>query len=226
MVRRMDRFLPAYGALLTLRLTFALAPGYIHPDEFFQSVEPAAALIFNAPVWLPWEFSDPAIVAPIRSWVAPLLNCGPAMLLVRCLAGTNAPPAGWSLLMAVRVLMCVGSLAQDATVAMLCARHGWPVRRTLLVLASAWPTLVFASRPFSNSLEVLAVCAALLLALPEPVHHTTCSSPPPLRTDEGAPANAHSARLRLRPQSPPRRGRRRRGARLHRGVRRRLGGAR
>jgi len=110
------------------------------------------------------------------------------MLLLRCFAGST-PPAGWSLLLAVRLALCFGSLAQDALVALVCIRHGWPVRHTLLVLASAWPTLVFASRPFSNSLEVIAVCAALLLALPEPARRARRRSPPLLRVDEGPDAH-------------------------------------
>ncbi len=32
--------------------------GYVHPDEFFQSPEPAAQLVFGFETFTPWEFSE------------------------------------------------------------------------------------------------------------------------------------------------------------------------
>ena len=51
------------------RLIGALGPGYIHPDEIFQSQEVLAALIFRYDAVVPWEFEDCA--RPARSFVPP-----------------------------------------------------------------------------------------------------------------------------------------------------------
>ncbi|KAG2181052.1 hypothetical protein INT43_008634 [Umbelopsis isabellina] len=62
-----------YGLLIAIRLLFSLLPGYIQPDEFFQSPEIMAGSVFDLEVFTPWEF-DPA--APARSIVPPLLTTG------------------------------------------------------------------------------------------------------------------------------------------------------
>eukprot|EP00966_Prymnesium_polylepis_P083648 1937223-Prymnesium_polylepis.1 len=46
-------FAGLYALLLALRVALVAAPGYVHPDEFFQSAEPAAWLLGRAaaPPW-------------------------------------------------------------------------------------------------------------------------------------------------------------------------------
>ena len=106
---------------------------------------------------------------PIRSWAAPLVSCGPGLLLVLPLLGAAMPQSpAHAVVLSVRIPLLLASLALDAAAATLCRRHGWPVRRTLRVLASAWPLLTYALRPFSNTLELHCLAAALLLALPPP----------------------------------------------------------
>lgn len=45
-------------ALLLLRLLVALSPSYIHPDEWFQSSEVAAAQLWSNRAFVPWEFAN------------------------------------------------------------------------------------------------------------------------------------------------------------------------
>ena len=45
-----------YGAFLGLRFALVLAPGYIHPDAFFQCVDIAARDVAGADVFVPWEW--------------------------------------------------------------------------------------------------------------------------------------------------------------------------
>jgi GPI mannosyltransferase 4 len=42
--------------LLILRVAFVIQPGYVHPDEFFQSSEVAARSVFHFDTFVPWEF--------------------------------------------------------------------------------------------------------------------------------------------------------------------------
>ncbi|VEL32177.1 unnamed protein product [Protopolystoma xenopodis] len=55
-----------FSLLLPLRLSpvWLLQPGYLHPDEFFQSVEVAAEDIFGVETFRAWEFRGDK---PIRS---------------------------------------------------------------------------------------------------------------------------------------------------------------
>lgn len=45
-----------YGALLWVRWIASSTPGYVHPDEYFQSPEITANAILNIDSYIPWEF--------------------------------------------------------------------------------------------------------------------------------------------------------------------------
>ncbi|KAG9061915.1 alpha 1,2 mannosyltransferase [Linnemannia hyalina] len=57
-----------YLVFLAFRLFIALSPGYIHPDEFFQSAEITAGNVFGLKVDIPWEY-QPEL--PCRSIIIP-----------------------------------------------------------------------------------------------------------------------------------------------------------
>jgi len=147
--------LSAYAALALLRLLLTLAPGYVHPDEFFQVVEPAASLV-GLRASLPWEFE---VERPIRSWLPATLAAWPLWPLCKWRA-----PGTFELLCAARLPSCLLSFAQDWAILSLCRAHGLPAAHHLLLHASAWPTLVFGSRTFTNALEAAALALALASA--------------------------------------------------------------
>ncbi|CAG8530195.1 33467_t:CDS:10 [Gigaspora margarita] len=62
-----------YIFLCFLRLICALSPGYIHPDEFFQSPEIMGGDVFGFEVFRPWEFEQ---YPQCRSIVIPALTIG------------------------------------------------------------------------------------------------------------------------------------------------------
>ncbi|XP_037076231.1 GPI mannosyltransferase 4-like [Pollicipes pollicipes] len=133
---------PFYVFLVLLRfLLCIIQTGYIHPDEFFQSLEPVAGALLSVNVTVPWEFSSRL---PIRSWSSLLLTSGLPVLLTR--------PAS---------AMALISLAVDASVAASARLLGHRPRRYLETLAASHVLLVFATRTFSNALE-LALFAVLL----------------------------------------------------------------
>lgn len=145
----------AYGALVALRVLLTLAPGYVHPDEFFQWMEPVASLTgFNAA--LPWEF-DASL--PLRSWLPPAAFSGPMLLLLRRYFGRPSSLVVYSM---ARLPLCIASFAQDIAITAVCRAHSIQAMPLLLLHASSWPTLVFGSRTFSNTLE--ATLSALSLA--------------------------------------------------------------
>lgn len=90
----MKREQTIYLSLLALRLLFAFAPGYIHPDEFFQNPEITAGEhptfknrtkliigdVFHIKTTRPWEYSSDT---PSRSIIVPYLTTGLPFLLLR-----------------------------------------------------------------------------------------------------------------------------------------------
>ena len=184
-----------YAALLVVRLLACLAPGYVHPDEYHQSVEVAAADVLGLEVDHPWEFTAKT---PARSALAPHLSAGWTYgawrLARRCwrLAGGVQKPAGFDLFdaedvvpavvfLAPRLGMFFLSLTLDAAAyscAESCSKSGTKSGAKTsgqtagadarIALASSWPVLVFAVRPFSNSLEACLLAVAALVTLARP----------------------------------------------------------
>ncbi|GAA6058994.1 hypothetical protein JCM10212_001704 [Sporobolomyces blumeae] len=155
-----------YASLIIVRIVIALTSfGTIHPDEHFQNPEVAASLVFDyaggagAPLRT-WEWQGDA---PCRS-VAPVwLSTGAAFRLVRAMLGPR--PSARALFAAQRIAMCLLSLVVDACI--------WETSRShlaLVLFASSPVTLTFLVRPFSNSLETLALALSLLFARRVYVH--------------------------------------------------------
>jgi phosphatidylinositol glycan class Z len=127
----------AYVALCLLRVLLIASPGYIHPDEFFQSGE-----VF-VPENRPWEFQPQhALRTPVLPW---LLYRVPQTLL--------------SVWWAPRVVALCLSFVVDWFVWVSTGRD----ETRLLLLASSWPMLVLQSRSFSNGIEAVCVAAIALL---------------------------------------------------------------
>ena len=123
--------------LCVARILLIASPGYIHPDEFFQSAE-----VFVSP---PWEFqSANALRTPVFPWV---MSHVPRMCF-RLWFSPRLLPLAVSFL--VDVFVWRSSLIPSVKQA------------RLLLLASSWPMLVLQSRSFSNGLESVCVAAISL----------------------------------------------------------------
>lgn len=163
--------------LYALRIALTLSPGYLHPDEFFQSLEPAAARLAGLDAAIPWEYESP----PVRSWLPVAVLTGLPIYLLRY--WTPFTPGAMALLAASRLPYCVASFAVDFALARVChhfsprTRGGDLLPPLLLLHASAWPTLVFGSRTFSNGIEAALFAVAIMLALtcrgPSRAHRTS-----------------------------------------------------
>lgn len=63
-----------------LHVAVAWLPGYIHPDEQLQALEPfLAGYVPRDKALVPWEFG----AAPTRSWL-PVCVCSPCVTVVSC----------------------------------------------------------------------------------------------------------------------------------------------
>ncbi|CAO1629590.1 unnamed protein product [Parajaminaea phylloscopi] len=152
-----------YAALIALRLALALqSTGYIHPDEYFQSAEPALSGLFGSSELVQtWEF-DPE--NPCRSMASIRLFNAPLLLFIKLFrtyyGSREAIPSASALLACQRLTCFAVSLAVDGAMYRLSPRD--VAKRSTLLWASSGACLVFATRPFSNSNETALLAISLL----------------------------------------------------------------
>ncbi len=173
-----------YWILLLVRFVFIFCFGYIHPDEFFQSPSVASSVVFggvnidnNSSNIIPWEFREGQ-----RCIVFPMIVSGIPFKLIEALL--NHAYWSYSMLLAPRLLLFLVSIVVDECVVRIIygtslnrANEGKsntlgkkidPVmlhqRYTVkLLYASLWPTLLFHTRTFSNTLEAFVLVWLVML---------------------------------------------------------------
>ncbi|CAG8480146.1 5028_t:CDS:10 [Ambispora leptoticha] len=138
-----------YTLLCLMRLGCSLLPGYVHPDEFFQSPEIMAGDVLGYEVYRPWEFNEHL---PSRSIFIPLVLLLPFDLIVH----------KWS----------INSFGEDDyaayNIAYLYQKNGITTSdptQALFLVAFSHVLLIFHTRPFSNAVEsiILALCFYIYL---------------------------------------------------------------
>ncbi|KAE8842296.1 hypothetical protein PTNB73_00351 [Pyrenophora teres f. teres] len=100
-----------YFLLILVRVYFALAPSYLHPDENFQGPEVIAGRVFSYPVHETWEFTSHH---PIRSTFPLWLAYGWPMYILRWLWEGNGHDVSPSLVYwTLRILMLALSVVLE-----------------------------------------------------------------------------------------------------------------
>ena len=160
----LDRVVPSIHmalivALIALRVACAFAPGYVHPDEWFQSNEVTASDVFGHSTRVPWEYAGD--VAPARSVVSAYLSSGVAYAACALLGIEGSARV---VTYAPRVTTCVASCVVDLSVRACAREMGVDARRAGWFVASSWVTLVLLVRPFSNAWETFTLAACALAA--------------------------------------------------------------
>lgn len=146
---------------LVFRFLWVLYPqtGYIHPDEFFQSPEIVAGDVFGFQTLRTWEFNA---TLPIRSILLPYIVTGlPFAILHKLHTVTMLPLNTWVLAVAPRLVLCCLSTVIDVCAYKISCLLQVDPASVLAVIGTSYVTLVFHTRPFSNTLE--SVLFALLL---------------------------------------------------------------
>ena len=180
----MSRFSPSrliYYSLLIFRLLVGpFLLGYIHPDEFFQGGQ---ELFFGCPPTIPWEFEPThalrSVIPPtIMTWL-PLQIYRCLLIIVRRLINRDGMTivgrdlSGTEILVVPRIACSMLSiLFIDWSLWTICDT-GNPEKKSMqvpipvLLVASAWPTVVMLNRPFSNSMEsyILALLMITVFAM-------------------------------------------------------------
>lgn len=161
-----------YYFLATLRLFLTLVPqrGYIHPDEFFQSVEVMAGDVFDVESNPPWEFNS---TFPIRSIFTPFVMIG---IPYKCLLfldynlqfyfnlNLSLRTPYW-LLVVPRLYQCVLSFAIDFSLYKICKINCEKFQNKLLLLASSYVIQVYGTHTFSNTVEMILISLLLYLVV-------------------------------------------------------------
>ncbi|KAF9279035.1 hypothetical protein BGZ88_000215 [Linnemannia elongata] len=152
-----------YLVFLAFRLFIALSPGYIHPDEFFQSAEIIAGNVFGFKVDIPWEY-QPEL--PCRSIIIPAITTGIPYLFLKRWVGTNPDHffTSRALFLTQRLAFVLVSLIIDWSVVIMARQIRRSPSIALLLVASSYVTLAYHTHPFSNTVEtlVLALSAVVL----------------------------------------------------------------
>ncbi|KAF4520112.1 hypothetical protein B566_EDAN010268 [Ephemera danica] len=159
-----------YYILVVIRFALALLPqnGYLHPDEFFQSVEVIAGDVFELDVFRPWEFNNSF---PIRSVAMPLITVGLPYRFLKLFAGLANYWLGidiltpYLMLVVPRVAMTCVSLVCDYCIWHMCRTFGQNYAVRLTIFASSYMVLIFGTRTFSNTIEMALLAVLLMLVL-------------------------------------------------------------
>lgn len=175
-----------YLLLLLVRLYFAFAPSYIHPDEHFQGPEIIAGMLlitlnlrirfdvvnpsdlitgylFSFPSSPPWEFT---VSTPIRSVFPLYVAYGFPLTCLKWLWGEfsdgDTPPPEIVYRVVRGTFFLMTFVLEDWAVLEIAPSHRRK-RQAMLLVASSYVTWVYQSHSFSNSSETLLVLWALVL---------------------------------------------------------------
>lgn len=148
-----------YWFLAVLRFGLCLTPqtGYIHPDEYFQSLEVLNGDIFSVTSNRPWEFNS---TFPIRSITLHYVLAGIPLIFFKNISPFISlwfdvnPINPYSLIAIPRFTYCLFSFTTDICMYKICYLYGQNYRTRLLTLASSYVMLVYATRSFSNTIEM------------------------------------------------------------------------
>lgn len=173
--RSIDEYKPAipikrkmglYWILVVVRiiLTFIPQTGYIHPDEYFQSIEVISGDHFDIDVNKPWEFNS---TFPIRTVLISQIIIGIPYSILKKLSQYTLFYLGISLkspyflILFPRLLICGLSFISDYCLYKICYIYGQNYKIRLIIYASSYVMLVYATHTLSNTIEL--VLTALLL---------------------------------------------------------------
>ena len=174
------RFLILHCVLVLLRFVSAMfGTGYVHPDEHFQSIQPAFRDVFSSGgetdetqsttmveelTHIPWEFTAKM---PVRSSIAHALMASVPYRIWLKISPTRS--STWWLFAAPRAMMTLYSLIVDFVAITIVKRisdkaqnTSSPVRYLPLLLATSWPMFVIHARPFSNGMEATIFAMVLI----------------------------------------------------------------
>lgn len=125
--------------------------GYIHPDEYFQTVEISAGDILEIDILRTWEFTSNR---PIRSIIPIFIFWSPPFCIIKLLSSISSNLINSSNLLTVtRFYTCLLSLIIDYNILKLSDIFYYDKYKALIILTTSYVTFIYYSRSFSNTAE-------------------------------------------------------------------------
>ena len=157
-----------YWIFLLLRIFLVLftQSGYVHPDEYFQTVEVITGDVLGIRTERTWEFNS---TSPIRSVTFNMILFGGPLYMLKLADYVLNFATGWTLIgpylvkLVPRLVMLALSFISDYTVYQICVLYKHSYNQCLTTLASSYVMLVFSTRTFSNSIEMAMVSLLIYL---------------------------------------------------------------
>ncbi|XP_050302984.1 GPI mannosyltransferase 4 [Anthonomus grandis grandis] len=148
-----------YGLGL-LRIFLVLVPqtGYVHPDEYFQSLEVLAGKVFDVEYSPPWEFNT---TQPIRGITIPYFTTGLSYIFLRDIRNLALEYLSvnvvtpYFLLVVPRLLVTVFSFIVDYCLMKICINNNEKFESRLIILGTSYIMLLYGTRTFSNTTELI-----------------------------------------------------------------------
>lgn len=155
-----------YALLVICRIFVCpFLPGYVHPDEFFQGGQ---ELWFGCPPFTPWEFESQNA---LRSILPPTLMTWLPLRIYAFVTQRSSiyNLSGREILVIPRIFSGMLSVL-TVDLSLWCMSTATGNQETspppaVLVIASAWPSLVLLNRPFTNSLETMLLALLLFVSI-------------------------------------------------------------
>ncbi|XP_056632341.1 GPI mannosyltransferase 4 [Diorhabda sublineata] len=144
--------------LIRILLVFIPQTGYIHPDEFFQSLEVLAGKLLDVQCSPPWEFN---VTTPIRSMTIPYFTMGLSYTFLRDANDLSksyfnqALLTPYMLLTIPRFIMCLLTFLIDYCLYKICINNNEKYKSRLIMLASSYIIIIYGTRTFSNTIELI-----------------------------------------------------------------------
>lgn len=161
-------------AIVRVLLVFIPQFGYIHPDEFFQSMEVMAGDEYGLEHTRTWEFNT---TSPIRSIVVPYFCVKIPLNFLRFVTLYARHylridlRTSYALLVFPRLIMVLISFVNDWSMLKICKSYSVNYEMRMVALASSFVLLVFGSRTFSNTIE-MGLCSVLLYIVADTMVHS------------------------------------------------------
>ena len=149
-------------------LVFYPLPGYIHPDEYFQTVEVVTGDVLGTRTLRTWEFNT---TAPLRSMTLNMAIFGGPLYLLRTCDFVVYTVTGWNVIssytinLVPRLIMLALSFISDYAVFQICHLYQHSFNQCLTTLASSYVMLIYSTRTFSNSLEMVRKIKLLITSI-------------------------------------------------------------
>ncbi|XP_023302292.2 GPI mannosyltransferase 4 [Lucilia cuprina] len=158
-----------FFAVLRIVLVFIPQLGYVHPDEFFQTVEVINGDHFRLEHVRTWEFNN---TLPVRSITLPFMLLRVPWSFLEFFAVYFKEYLSIDILVSYtylvfpRLIYCLLSFVNDWSLYRVCCLYSLRYEIRLLALGSSWVMLVFGTHTFSNTIE-MALCSLLLYMVAE-----------------------------------------------------------